>query len=57
VRKHTRVHSSSSKCAHTIACVQVRLEWSQVTCTLSDKKHGTEKNLLEGVSGVAKPGR
>ncbi|KAF5841534.1 hypothetical protein DUNSADRAFT_12462 [Dunaliella salina] len=35
---------------------QISLEWNNITCTLNDK-HNNKRNLLEGVSGQAKPGR
>lgn len=36
--------------------VRVHLRWSDVTCTLTDKK-GRRKTLLKGLAGHAKPGR
>lgn len=35
----------------------VRLEWNDVTCTLTDKKGEETRKILNGVSGSATPGR
>ena len=35
---------------------QVALEWDSISCTISTKKGGT-KEILQDVSGEAKPGR
>ncbi|PXF46733.1 ABC transporter G family member 7 [Gracilariopsis chorda] len=41
----------------TAADRPVTVEWSNVTCKLSASKSSKEKIILEGVSGVATPGR
>ncbi|KAI7845221.1 hypothetical protein COHA_001265 [Chlorella ohadii] len=36
---------------------EVQLEWRDLTCTLTDKKTGQKRLLLNGISGGATPGR
>lgn len=36
---------------------EVTLQWSELSCTLTDKKSGTVRRILQDMQGVARPGR
>lgn len=36
---------------------EVTLEWSRLSCSLTDRKAGTKRVLLQDMSGSATPGR
>ncbi|KAL4432817.1 hypothetical protein ABPG77_008143 [Micractinium sp. CCAP 211/92] len=48
--------SAGSSGSLAAASTEVLLEWRDLTCTLTDKKTGQKRLLLNGVAGSAKPG-
>lgn len=55
-KKKQRKSSRSSREGDEAGQKQVTLEWDSISCTLTTKKGGT-KNILQNVSGEAKPGK
>ena len=54
-RKHRRRNGKSQE-EEAVGQKQVALEWDSISCTITSKKGGT-KEILQDVSGEAKPGR
>ncbi|MEW5320304.1 MAG: hypothetical protein WDW38_011386 [Sanguina aurantia] len=51
------IGSAAAAVQDAVAVEPAELVWSNVTCTLTDPKHPQGKRILQGVSGVARPGR
>ncbi|KAL4458091.1 hypothetical protein ABPG75_012956 [Micractinium tetrahymenae] len=56
-RRRLRRSASSGGSLSASASNEVMLEWRDLTCTLTDKKSGKKRLLLNGVAGTAAPGR
>lgn len=54
--RHKKRLERAAASAAALATDEVTLEWSALTCTLSDKS-GTERILLDGIQGKAESGR
>lgn len=57
IKKRDPTPSLNSDANSSALTEPVTLKWSNVTCTLTKRKHEPPQNLLKNISGVARPGR